>query len=112
ERPTRHATTLPKWRAPSAPEPAAGDGGALCQRAELGPDDVRIHATRSDVNAEAAVDAGHHVVPADELRVPLDALRDELRMLDVVGLAFDHAGYQNFAFGHLDRLEHDPLVAV
>ena len=33
-------------------------------------------------------------------------------MLDVVRLAFDDAGYQDFAVGHLDRLEHDPLVAV
>ncbi len=33
-------------------------------------------------------------------------------MLDVARLAFDHARYQHFAFGHLDRLEHDPLVAV
>src|SRR5207244_165418 len=96
----------------SVPEPAARDGGALCQRAELGPDDIRIDAARSDVNAEPAVDARADVLAADELRISLDALRDELRMLDVVRLAFDDAGYQHFAVGHLDRLEHDPLVAV
>src|SRR5262249_54248135 len=70
----------------SGPELAARDGGALRQGTELGPDDVRIHAARSDVNAEAAVDAGRDVVAADEVRVPREALRDELRMLDVVGL--------------------------
>src|SRR5205814_6987031 len=77
-----------------------------------GPDDVRVHTARSDVNAEAAVDTGHDVVAADEPRIPLDALRDELGMLDVVGLAFDHARYQHLALRHFDRLEHHPLVAV
>src|SRR6266567_9509210 len=64
------------------------------------------------MNAEAAVDAGHDVVTADEVRVSLDALRDELRMLDVVGLAFDDAWYQHFAFRHLDRFKHGPLMGV
>src|SRR5207245_6206696 len=96
----------------SAPEFPARDGGALSKRAELGPDDIRIHAARSDMNAEAAVDAGHDVVAADEPGIPLDALRDELRMLDVVGLAFDDARYQHFAFRHLDRFEHGPLMGV
>src|SRR6185369_9448586 len=64
------------------------------------------------MNAEAAVDAGHDVVEADEVSIPLDALRDELRMLDVVGLAFDHARYQHFAFRHFDRFEYGPLMGV
>src|SRR5438034_11240435 len=64
------------------------------------------------MNAEAAVDAGHDVVAADEVRIPLDALRDELRMLDVVGLAFDDARYQHFAFRHLHRFEDGPLMCV
>src|SRR6185295_19797653 len=64
------------------------------------------------MNAEAAVDAGHDVVAADELRIPLNALRDEIRMLDVVGLAFDDTRYQYLAVRHLDRLEHGPLVRV
>src|SRR5437016_12530833 len=96
----------------SRPEPPARDGGALCERAELGPDDIRIHAARSDMNAEAAVDAGHDVVAADEPGIPLDALRDELRMLDVVGLAFDDARYQHLALRHLDGFEQRPLVRV
>src|SRR5947207_2511579 len=57
----------------SRPEPPARDGGALCERAEFGPDDIRIHTARSDMNAEAAVDAGHDVVATDEIRIPLDA---------------------------------------
>src|SRR5207247_3632242 len=96
----------------SPPEPPARDGGAFCERAEFGPDDVRIHPARSDMNAEAAVDAGHDVVAADEVCIPLDALRNELRMLDVVGLTLDDAWYQHFAFRHLDRFEHGPLMGV
>src|SRR5256885_8931235 len=96
----------------SRPEPPGRDGGALWERAEFGPDDIRIRTARSDMNAEAAVDAGHDVVAADEVCIPLDALRDELRMLDVVGLAFDDARYQHFAFRHLDRFEHGPLMGV
>ncbi len=64
------------------------------------------------MNAEAAVDAGHDVVAADEVGIPPDALRDELRMLDVVGLAFDDARYQHFGFRHLDRFEHGPLMGM
>src|SRR5438094_8899923 len=64
------------------------------------------------MNAEAAVDAGHDVVTADEMRIPLDTLCDELRMLDVGGLAFDDAWYQHFAFRHLDRFKHGPLMGV
>src|SRR5262245_39266363 len=96
----------------SAPEPPARDGRALRQRAELGPHDVRVDTAGSDVNAEAAIDAAHDVVAADEVCVPPDALRDELRVLDVVGLAFDDAGDQHFAFRHLDGFEHGPLVRV
>src|SRR6185436_8088285 len=96
----------------SRPECAACDGGALRQRSELRPDDLRIHAARSDVNAEAAVDAGHHVVAADEPRIPLDTLRDQLGMLDVVGLALDDAGDQHLPLRQLDRLEQCPLVSV
>src|SRR5262249_49111949 len=74
------------WRH-SRPEPAARDGRALRERRELRPDDFGIDAARSDVDAETAIDAGHDVVAADKCRIPLDALRDELRVLDVVGLA-------------------------
>src|SRR5262249_10009939 len=56
----------------SVPELPARDCGALRERGELGPDDIRIHAARSDVNAEAAVDAGHDLVAADEVRVARD----------------------------------------
>ena len=66
----------------------------------------------ADVDAEAAVDAGHDVVAADEVGVALDALRDELRVLDVVRLALDDAGDQHLAFGHLDLLEQRPLVRM
>src|SRR4029453_9418201 len=97
---------------PPRPELAAGDGGALRQRSELRPDNLRIHAARSDVNAEAAVDAGHHVVAADELRISLETLRDELGMLDVVGLALDDAGDQHLALRRLDGLEQCPILSV
>src|SRR3989442_15470433 len=96
----------------SAPELPARDGGALRKRAELGPDDIRIHPTRSDMNAEPAVDAGHDVVAAGEPGIPLDALRDELRMLDVVGLALDDARNEHLAVRHLDGFEQRPLVGV
>src|SRR5205809_153513 len=48
----RRTVAIEGQRERSAPESAARDGGALGERAELGPDDLRIHAARSDVNAE------------------------------------------------------------
>src|SRR5262245_26663445 len=96
----------------SMPELTARDGGPLGQRAELGPYDIRVHAARADVNTEAAIDTGHDVVAADELRIPFDSLGDELRMLDVVGLGLDDAGYQHLAIRQLHGLEQHPFVPV
>ena len=64
------------------------------------------------MDAEAAVDAGHHPLAADEPGVALDALGDELGVLDVVGLRLDHAGAENLVVGHVRRLEQRPLVRV
>src|SRR5262245_60806893 len=78
----------------SRPELLRGNRGALRERAELGPHDIRVDAARADVDREAAVDAGHDAIATDEVRIAADALRDELGMLDVVRLALDDAGDQ------------------
>src|ERR1051325_2478133 len=68
-----------------APQPLARDRGAFAERLELGPDDAvgddRIGPHRG---AEAAIDAGNDALPADDVGVAADALRDKLRVLDEV----------------------------
>src|ERR1700685_2742249 len=66
-------------------ERLAGERRALDQRAQFRPGDLRMGAT-----AEAAVRPGDDVLPAYQLRVPLQALRDEFGMFDHVGRMGDH----------------------
>src|SRR4051812_44466635 len=94
----------------SRPEFLRGDRSALRQGGELGPDHIRIDSPGAHVDAESAVHGGHEVVATDEVGVSADALRDELRMLDVVRLALDDARNQDLPVGNLDLFEHRPLV--
>ena len=67
-----------------------------------------------DVRAlgEAAVRAGQHVLGADQARRALEALGDQLRVLDDVGGVADHARREQLAVGQLDVLPDAPLVLV
>src|SRR5689334_1378858 len=61
-------------------EPLGRELGALRQRLELGPGDLRVHAA-----AQPAIRRGNHVLGPDRLSEPADAIGDKLRMLDQVG---------------------------
>src|ERR1051325_7763449 len=102
---TASPSAIPRRCAGAAARPSVARTG---QRRELGTHDVGIDAAGADVDAEAAVDGGHQVVAADQMRIATDALRDELGMLDVVRLALDHAGNQDLPLGRLDVLEQRP----
>src|SRR5712692_9864651 len=85
---------------------------ALRHRRQLRPHHVRIDRRLADPGAVAAVAAGDDVLAADEFRVAADPLRDELRMLDEIGLRLEHAWDQHLALGELHGLEDLPLVRV
>src|SRR5262245_57341826 len=94
------------------PESLRGNPGTIRQRLELEPGHLRIATRPADEGAEAAVSPCDHVLPADDAREGLDALRDEARMLDVIGERVDHARDQGFAVRNLGLLPDLPLVGV
>src|SRR5215831_188981 len=96
----------------AAPEFARCDARAFGHRRHLRPDDVGIDGRLAYPGAESTITAAHHVLASDELRVAADPLRDELRMLDEVGLRLDDAWNQNLSFGQLHGLEQLPFVRV
>src|SRR5262245_25583369 len=83
----------------SSPEPTGRDLRTLAKGPELQPRDPGIDSRIADESAEAAIGAGDHVLLADDLRILLEALRHEPRMLDDVGEGVDHAGDQRLAVG-------------
>src|SRR5258705_4389927 len=87
------------------PELAGGDARTLGHRGHLRPHDVRIDRGLPHPRTEAAVAPGDHILPSDKVRVPADALRDELGMLDEVRFGFDDARNEQLAVGQLECLE-------
>ena len=73
---------------------SASDARALAERLELCPSDLRV-----DAAAKATVGCRDDALGADDLRETLDALCDELRVLDEVGRVADHAGNQDEVLG-------------
>ena len=71
-----------------------------------------MHALDERSLREAAVGAGEHVLAADDTGEADEALRDELGMLDDVGVVRDHARDQLLALGQRHLLPHPPLVLV
>src|SRR5258708_11369827 len=86
------------------PEFFRGDSRALDHRRHFRPHHVRVHRRLADPGAVAAVASGDDVLASDELRVAPDSLGDELRVLDEIGLRFEHTGDQHLALGQLHRL--------
>src|SRR5205823_3336269 len=82
-------------RGGAAPELLARDARPFGHRGQLAPHDIGIDGGLADPRAVAAVGTEHHVLPAHQVRVAADALRDELRVLDEVRLRFEHAGNQD-----------------
>src|ERR1700722_7097346 len=75
----------------SAPESLRRDAGALREGGELRPAHLRVDFLRCGLGREAAVVADHHVLPADEFRVPHGQFGDELGVLDPVRAVAQHA---------------------
>ncbi|MEQ7010014.1 hypothetical protein ABN028_27935 [Actinopolymorpha sp. B17G11] len=71
-----------------------------------------MHGQRGGERREPAVRTGDDVLPPDEFGVGADALRDELRMLDVVGRGVDDPGSQHLALRQADVGEECPFVGV
>src|SRR5207249_2344659 len=74
------------------PELSGGQARALGHRLELCPGDFGLHLVDgAREGREATIGSRNHALPADDLRVPDEALRDQLRMLDEVGRRVQHA---------------------
>src|SRR6266849_1636952 len=74
------------------PELSGGQTRALGHRLELGPRDLGLDLVDgAREGREATIGSRDHALPADDLRVPDEALRDQLRMLDEVGRRVQHA---------------------
>ena len=90
-----------------------GDGRALGERGELGPDHGRVHLRgERGPGGEPAVGAGDDVLPADQARVLADAVGDELGMLDVVGRVPEQPGQQDLPVVQRHVGPDPPLVLV
>src|SRR3954467_6499512 len=64
------------------------------------------------MDTESAVSASHDTVPAYQVRVTPDSLRNQLRVLNVIGLHLDYARYQHLAFGQTDVLKQRPFMRM
>ena len=95
-----------------APELFCRQPSALGHRRQFGPHHVGIDRGLADPGAEAAIAAGDDVVPADEVGVASNALRDQLRVLDEVRFRLDDPWNNGLAFRQLDPLEQGPLMRV
>src|SRR5580658_7938697 len=91
-------------------QPRGRDIGALAQRPQLLPSHRRIDLAVAREGTEAAVRAGDDALPADDSGEPLDALRDEFRMFDVVGAGIDQSRSEHLVLGNLGRGPDLPLV--
>ena len=100
------------WAASAAPELFRGQPRAFGHRRQFGPHNVGIDGSLADPGAKAAIAAGDDVVPADEVGVAGDALRDQLRMLDEVRFRLDDPGNDDLALRQLDPLEQGPFMRV
>src|SRR5581483_10331305 len=90
------------------PQALRCDAGALGHRLELGPGDLRVAHARP----QPAVRARDDVLAADDARVGLPPVRDQLRVLHDVRVVADHAGDKDLAVRQLRVLPHLPLMVV
>src|SRR6185437_17030805 len=86
-------------RSLAVPQAPRGNRGAFDERGQLGPGDCRIDGRGGRARREAAIDAGDDVLAPDEARITLDALRDELGMLDEVRRAVNDSGDDRLPLG-------------
>src|SRR5215510_15297944 len=105
---------LPTLRLKSAgalrPQPLRGELGALDQRGELRPGDVRVDIIAGGGRRKTAVVAGDDVLAADDACKALDALRDQLGVLDLIDAVRDHARNKDLAGRQLDLPPDLPFV--
>ena len=80
-------------------DPRPREARTLAERLEFRPRDVGVHSP-----AEAAVGRGDHALGPDDLREALDALGDELGVLDQVGRVSDDAWHQHEIVGNQVRV--------
>src|ERR1700759_3453856 len=92
---------------PSTPKLASGERGALDQRFELCPGELRM-----DTPAKTAIGRGDDPLPADQVSKTKDAFGDKLRVLDDIGGVADHAGQDHLVLRQLDILPDLPFMLV
>src|SRR5580704_14337689 len=93
-------------------KPRCGDVGALTQGTQLLPGDGGVDLAVAGKGAETAVGASDHTLHADDGGEALDALRDELGMLDVVGAGVDQPGREYLVLRNRRPGPHLPLMLV
>src|SRR6185437_11649905 len=96
----------------SAPETRRGDARAFRHGFELLPHDRRVDGGLPYPRPVAAVATCDDVLPADQVGVATDPLRDQLGVLDEIGFRLDDARNQHLAVRELDPLEELPLVGM
>src|ERR1700751_2643500 len=89
-----------------------GDVGALAQGAQFLPGDRRIDLAVAGKGTEAAVGAGNHALAADDADKALEALRDELGVLDAVRARVDQTRCKHLVLGNLRSAPPLPFVRV
>ena len=87
-------------------------GRAFGKTGELRPDDAGINRGLANPGTVAAIASGDDVFAPHEPGIAADALRDQLRVLNKVGLRLDHARDQHFALGQFHILENRPFMRM
>jgi hypothetical protein len=115
------ASERPKKLEVGAPELApgaqtrGGNRGALLEAAKLVPADVRIDDAETGEGRKSAIRSGDDPVCADRLRIALESLRHEFRMLYEIGGGIDHAWNEDLVVRynceHLDKIVPVMLVS-
>src|ERR1700722_17245562 len=103
----RRGSALRLW-----PESLARQAGALRQRSEFRPDDVRIDGGLTNPGAVTAIASGDDIFAADQFGVIGDPVRDHFGMFDEIRLRLDDARNQHLALGQLHLFEHGKLMRM
>ena len=85
---------------------------ALHQRRELQPRRFGMAWVKANEGSEAAVGAGDDALLADDIGESLKPFRDQLGMLDTIGLGVDHPDDKRLVIRQLHVLPNGPLVFV
>ncbi len=94
------------------PETIRGNLRSFCKRLQLVPGDFTIDGAVTRERGKSAVGAGDNPLLSNQLGILLDALCNQLGMLDKVGRQIDDPGNENVVIRQLDLLPDRPFVGM